>query len=514
MEYIFKQSKFWFGYSTITQNYKNYCDWLERVRSISNPEERMREAYNAALHATWEHAGIFCSPQLEQLFLELAGYVGGHCSAQHKPRSVLHVYSYVFQFGGHTRVCERWIKGAPDNEQHSVLVLQHNDMTENLQNAVYEHNGQIYDLSQTESYLKKAKRLREIASDYEKIILYTGENEGLVISAFGVPEFTRPVIYYNQADHHLWLGTCVADVVADIRKNRFTPTKRFVDRYCYLGIPMDDSISVLIKSWDKQTIRKELGMPMDKFICISTGSEWKYSEIGTYSFRYFVENLSCYDICVYIIGVKSLDWLKSQKRAKDNIYVLDYVLNREMFYKYLFAADCYIDSFPMGGGTARSDATQLGLPVLGLTISSQDDFLLGKTPFEKLGVYYTERELKNAILHYKENKNDLNRLSEMQMSELEDENGDKAWQERLHNVYRMLPMTHSIYPIDEKDKPIADDLAVCLDSIYAEPRRPYTRKKRIRLFCWKLIRNIVYLNAKRIKMLYRWNRENKSYNNE
>jgi hypothetical protein len=281
----------------------------------------------------------------------------------------LHVITTCYISGGHTRVVERWINNCPDNEKHSIILLdqQDNDIPEKLIKAVQPKNGCFTSLTDS-NYINKALTLRETAQDYEYIILHTHMDDPVPILAFGRNDFTRPVIFFNHADHCFWLGVSIADIVAELRSfgEELSQKRRQIKRNYCLNIPinMPDDIKT-----DKIEARKKLNFSVDKKIILSMGAADKYLPFGKYNFvKMVLKILNRNENTIFVvIGPDSTDkiWKNAVKNSNGRLIPVGIIPNTDVN-TYINAADLYIESFPISSFTALLDVAVTGIPILSL----------------------------------------------------------------------------------------------------------------------------------------------------
>lgn len=326
----------------------------------------------------YHNTGYYVSSVLEKFFVDFAQSIKVDLSdIQYKKNSILHVLTCGYKTGGHTRVIERWIENAPANQIHSVIQLKPNRSNLiALENSVKSKNGEFVSLDNSLSVREKAIELRKMAMQYEYIILHTHMEDPIATIAFGSNDFTRPVLLYNHASHHPWIGKSIADLVLDIEKDDpVTKEKRGITNTYFLGVPaMEISMNVP----NKKEIREKLGLPTNKKIIVTCGSAARYVSIqGRHFLDYLIEIMDDHTCC-YVIGVKpkNREWKSRIKKSGKDIKLLGYINFNEGFLDYLKSADLYLDSYPLCGGTATIDAISSGTPILSLkSVYPQFDYL-------------------------------------------------------------------------------------------------------------------------------------------
>lgn len=306
-------------------------------------------------------SGIYSSKVIEQYFINIATKLKiKNKSDIYIKNTVLMVMSEAYEYGGHTRVVERWVE-ADKSRKYSLVFTRMNkkNIPDRLIKAIYRSGGKVFYLSG--DYKNKAITLSSISSRFEWIILHVHMDDYLPILAYGTTEFRRPIYLYNHADHLFWLGVSIADCVIELRtfgmllsKNKRGCTSQFK-----LGIPPDflmlkKKIKHISKSQNKNKIILSIGSP-NKFIPV----------IG-YNFLKMIDSvLSSTDGVIFIgIGVNKEDFRCSVNSSK--MFFYERVSYGEL-YSYILNADLVVDSFPLAGATTITDVVLCDIPVLSLS---------------------------------------------------------------------------------------------------------------------------------------------------
>ena len=289
--------------------------------------------------------------------------------------------------GGHTRVVENWIDFEAGNQTHSLLLTSQvpgmeirNELSKNIDKA----SGRLYILK-NESLISKALKLREIASQYETVVLHTHMYDVVPTIAFGVEEFKRPILFYNHADHVFWLGIGVSDVVIDISTigNEISSIKRGLNDCVILPIP----VNIPMRNSDRASCKNRLNIPYDKKIILSVGSPFKYRPTDEFDFPKMAQSLVSFsdDYVFCIVGPSGGEsWWKSiLYHSQSKIITMGWVPH-EGLSDYYSSADLYIDGFPVGGATACIEAIASGIPLI--TVDN------GLTQFDFAKHYQVEKD--------------------------------------------------------------------------------------------------------------------------
>lgn len=366
----------------VRRNHQAYADLVERARREGDDEQRAILLSLAAQFAVRNFCGIYSDWRLEEPLVELA--------ARHEPAgepavaragSWLHVMTRCHAVGGHTRVVDRWIEGSPADEVHSLLLLgQEVPIPDWLRASVASRGGDVIDL-RGEALIPKAMELRRIAAGFERVVLHVDMHDIHPLIAFGTPRFERPVIFYNHADHLYWVGVSIADIVADMSAlgRAISVGRRGVERSARLPVPLP----VPAPPPDRAASREELGLGPDDRLILSSGTPHRFRPFGGFDFVRAMEQILERNPAarMVVLGPDPAEpmWADAAARSGGRITATGLV-ERARFRAFAAAADLYVDSFPMGSGTALLEVALMGIPIL----SIRNDHLL--TPFDVFDV--------------------------------------------------------------------------------------------------------------------------------
>lgn len=372
---------------------KSNLKYFHKLEKKLQKNPNIKNALRATNFAIKAPCSIYYSEIIEKFFIDLANKTKqipeNYNQIKIKKKHYLHVMSQSYLSGGHTRVVERWIKSANNDEMHSVILLNqknHNQIPDILRNNITSKNGKLVILNNSDSIINKANQLRNIASEYDAIILYHHMNDPIPLMSFCVKEFQRPVIIFNHAGHLFWLGRNIVDYVIDIEKgqNTITREKRGIQNTKILNMPLDNiNQETFISPAEKNRIRERLGFDKDVKIIMSMASEYKFNPIDGYNFIDMIRNVLTLnkDVIFIAIGVNNdnKEWNVVKSEFKDRIKLLGIKPNTEVK-EYLMAADLFLDSFPFNSWVSIIDAINLAkLPVLSLTTPTGNPPFLDNT---------------------------------------------------------------------------------------------------------------------------------------
>ncbi|MDB2536654.1 hypothetical protein N9X76_01360 [Alphaproteobacteria bacterium] len=447
-------------FSSISRDYRR----LERLISKaqhSSGKKRKRYADRAVKFASRSSSGILASSELEELYLEFSRSIRSpKMNADYEPSTTLHVMSKAFATGGHTRVVERWVSASEDGYHSVALTAMGTKKLPPSFRSAFEREGfKIYSLNSIWSDFKKASRLRELASRFERIVLHVHPNDTIPLLAFGVEEFQRPVVLYNHADHLFSVGFSIADLVAETRHwgRDISRDQRGITHNMVLGIPVD--VDNLNLRHNRSEYRRKLGFSEETKLIVSAGPPYKYAQFGEQEFGRVIneilnQNQSAIFICV---GPKMQDveqwedyFLDKRDRFKLKGYTLPHELN-----ELIAACDLYIDSFPAGGGTILQDVATIGVPCLVTNcVTGHLASVLGTAAYCK-----DEKELirkaKHILSHENVAKKNVDEFRDLFSIDLQ----GNSWKKKVEGMHNLLVESHKTHQLLSVIEPIVNDLA-------------------------------------------------------
>ena len=402
--------------------------------------------------------GILSSPELEKPFLDLAKTLPVFTDVQYFPNSFLHVMTQSYTIGGHTRVVERWVNNSPTEQKHSIVLLdqQQEPIPDKLRDAVRERNGELF-IFDEKLLEKRALKLRELAMNYECIVLHIHMYDPTAIVAFGTDDFTRPVIFFNHADHAYWCGSSIIDMLADLRDNDIAKKKRGIENVFTLRIPFEPDSKILAYPKSKEQSRLDLGLPLDKKIILTVGGAHKYRPFAGCEFCELVskaisslENVVCY-------GIGPTPDIGNWSEYEDRFVALGNIDYGKQYFDYLNACDVYINSIPIGGGTAMLDAIQFGKPILSYTLFEDKlgDIIKGvETTYNAQNFIYELQLILSSDVKARE-------LAEKQYNDVMRYHGE-GWKSNLERMLKLVPKKHCVQNNKMKQDTTIDDLSIMI----------------------------------------------------
>lgn len=348
----------------IKKNYRVFLNKKKRALAARTPSEQIKLIEKAAFWAAYNTCGVYASPELEAI---LCQYAQEHPTPQNitpKPNSRLHVMTTAYKTGGHTRVVDQWIANKPAEQHHDLVILNQLEghLPDHLIETVKEAGGELLLDTSSGDKMADALKLRELACHYEKVILHHHMEDATPTLAFGTPDFKRPIITFDHAEHMFWLGASVTDISAVLSPDTipFSMERRGVNAH-FLPIP-----TKVQKVRAKAQARKALDIPSDRKVLLSIGGDFRFKPSKEYNFITFCEALfkTTPNMMTIIVGVSPNNkyWQKLKAKYKDRLLLTGLVKDKDLYYDYIAAADVYVESLPIGGETTSLEVAITGTP--------------------------------------------------------------------------------------------------------------------------------------------------------
>jgi hypothetical protein len=351
--------------SEIRKN-KYFFDCLEQIFiQETNPAEKAKLAKIAFFFAVFNHPGIFSSQSIESELIKLSPAIKPELKSSFKPFSSLHVFTQCYLRGGHTRIANNWINFSPEAEKHSVILLEQENMEVPhwLKESVNRRNGDFFILDNTTDLIDKALKLREIALEYEYIILHVHMFDVISILAFGSEELKNRVILSNHAGHTFWSGISVSDCILNYDKggleHNIARRGTVNDALLPLPITLNEFPAVPLT-------KKALNLPENKKIILSIGESYKFKKSENSGNYDFIETIMKIikrvpDSVVILMGPHPSEpfWQDIFEKSKGQIRAIGPINDPDIFKSYIYHTDLFIHSFPFESPTSFYDVLLL-----------------------------------------------------------------------------------------------------------------------------------------------------------
>lgn len=351
--------------------FEGYLHLAQQSYARNNLRAAAIYASMAAQVAALRHAGFFVSPSLERLLINIGRRVTDNSNYRRKSLpinrldNVLHICTEVVEVGGHTKMLCRWIE-ADDTRTHSLALTRHRrPISKPVNAAVHKAGGKIFHLDRNiGGPLQWAKRLRQLARNYDVIILHVYGDDIIPMIAFAEPEKFPPLILLNHADHMFWLGANITDLTINLRDaaQDISIFRRGIESRRNIVVPTIVSPSVRVL--DRGKAKTALGIDPDSIVLFSAARSVKYRTLAgvTYADTHIEILNSHKNAVLLVLGADDPeDWRRAKLAVGGRIKSLPAVPDPRPYFE---AADIYVDSFPFVSSTSMMEAGGYGLPLV------------------------------------------------------------------------------------------------------------------------------------------------------
>jgi hypothetical protein len=335
----------------------------------------VRLAQVAARYAFPANIGLFASPRLERLLVEIGEKLPTvPAEAPHRsngPCNILHVLTYARPIGGDSRFVWRWIQ-EDHNNRHSIVVTAQSEVKEifnvpeDLVQAA-ENSGGFFRIlnASTTNPLEQARELRGLCQTMDLVILHLFPWDIIPILALADGCDSVKTIFINHSDHTYWVGASVAHAVVHLRRQspEFLNKRRRLhpENNIVLPIPLDYVSPTVSRAEAKHA----LGIAANTVLLLTIASPFKYEALGQVAFLDLViPVLLEYPQAILIAvgpGSKGM-WQSASIQTDGRIKPLGIQWDNKLLYT---AADIYLDSVPFSSITSLLEAGSHGAALLG-----------------------------------------------------------------------------------------------------------------------------------------------------
>lgn len=336
---------------------------LKLAHGERDPQQKLHLLTNLSFFLSNNVAGFASHTQIEELIEQLAqelrpdtDLLGDNIPAR---GSYLHVVTSVASSGGHTAVLQNLITNrARFGEQHTVVALdQDGAVPEQFLAGLPEAERSFIDLSQLSIPEKLAEALR-LASKCERMIFYPHMHDAMAALIAAIIRGHRTIYFYNHADHLYWVGSRFCDCLLEMSSDglAFSKSQRLARDHALLPIPLAQP-DIERRSQDQAAL--------SDFRVLTIGDGYRFASTpGEYTYRCFIRSLLAKrpNFTFVIIGFQQAEmWGELWNHPR---VIFPGRLGRQELNQYYSGCDLYVDSFPLGGGTATLVALAAGIPAL------------------------------------------------------------------------------------------------------------------------------------------------------
>ncbi|MDH2416927.1 glycosyltransferase [Nocardioides sp. CER19] len=337
-------------------------------RLAAGDAEGVLHVATTAAHLAWMMpVGRLADPRLEGLVARAvrgdapAPEVGG----ERGTGRVLHVLTEAYHLGGHSRLAWRWIERDGRPADVAITAPLRAELPPALPAAVAASGGTVHVVARPgDTLLDRARALAGLMARADTVVLHTHPYDVVALAAAQLGPVRPPIVTQNHVDHAYWLGLSVSDVVVNHRATgaRLCVESRGVpqDRLRLLPLPVEPPAGPN----DRGPVRTAMRLGPDTPVAVCVGTTAKLSPMFGVSFAEVLDKVlaAVPELVVLVVGPGDAEpWPALAARYPGRLVPLGRV---DELGRLFAAADVYLDSYPVSGGTAVLEAAASGLPVL------------------------------------------------------------------------------------------------------------------------------------------------------
>ena len=369
----------------LANNFAEYESYVLKAQEyLDQGDLQTAAAYCAiASHvATQNHCGIFWSPRAEKVLNEIGRRLEPPGPARPRPKEIkriLQVCTQVSAVGGHTKMLCQWVRADKDRE-HTLVLTEHRGPSPQFVHDVFEASGgrKVEKLNhKPSSQIDWALRLREIAKDFDLVILHTHCEDIVPLIAFADPSKHPPVLVLNHADHLFWYGPSIAHLNINLRDAAQDISAGRRGIAAERNILMPTLAEGIVRTRSRDEAKRELGLDPDTILMVSAARRAKYRTMGGVTYAdIHADVLRKYEnVTLITVGAgQHDDWAPVQAEVGDRLRSIAETPNPKVYFE---AADIYVDSFPFVSSTSLMEAAGYGTPLVTIFTYPQDARIFG-----------------------------------------------------------------------------------------------------------------------------------------
>ncbi len=362
--------------------YDGYVKQAEALLAEGDPQTAAAYCAIASHVATQNHCGIFWAPRLEKVLNSIGRQLEPEAPVRPRPseiKRILQVCTQVSAVGGHTKMLCQWVRADKDRE-HTLVLTEHRGPTPGFVHEVFEASGgnKVEQLNhRPSSQIDWALRLREIAKDFDLVILHTHCEDIVPVIAFADPTKHPPVLVLNHADHLFWFGSSVCHLNINLRdaaqdlaigRRGIAPER---------NILMPTLAEGIVRTRSREEAKRELGIDPDTVLMVSAARRAKYRTMGGVTYAdIHADVLKRHENAMLItVGAgEHADWAPVQAELNGRLLSIAETPNPKIYFE---AADIYVDSFPFVSSTSLMEAAGYGTPLVTIFTYPQEARIFG-----------------------------------------------------------------------------------------------------------------------------------------
>gem|GEM_PF-1172369 len=342
-----------------------FLDFVHTTLAYLSTKQEINEAFALGEWLAtylWENiSGIYRLDELEEILAaKLDGDFNRWTPTTAPGSGELHVATELYRSGGHTPIAANLIESAP---AASDVLLTRMTNVEMAAEVLGVPQDRIHTVGDIRDAILRVKSMVDIMVQYDRVILHVHPDDVTCAVAVRFAKRFRPAIqvgFINHADHAFSAGIGIADRVFEIstygwglRQARRTETTS-----SFIGLPI------------KKPVQQDHAPPIATSVTFMTGAPaFKFRPRLGMALPPVLGRLLDEQprSRLIVVGPKATDWWWLQVRVTHFRRVrFSRVVPKVKYRSILDRCTVYINSYPIGGGTAFPEALMSGCSVAGL----------------------------------------------------------------------------------------------------------------------------------------------------
>ena len=279
--------------------------------------------------------------------------------------STLHVASELYRIGGHSRVLVKWIQRDRSSCHRVVLTNQSGSLPAFVLKSLDANGVEVICLDVRDSFAVRAGLLRVLASECDRVVLHTHQEDVIPVLAFAAPG-GPPVAMFNHAHFSFCLCATIADITintfeyfSQVSRSRRQARRTFV-------LPLTTAVEPLsMDEVDKAAALRQIAMAGDMPVMMTIASEKYFRPANGYDFFKTAHRLLSANPRAHLlmVGVReSTQFVPRYLKGNTHVHFIGPVDDPRPYFR---ASDVCLESFPMPslGALVESVAEGEAFPV-------------------------------------------------------------------------------------------------------------------------------------------------------
>jgi O-antigen biosynthesis protein len=330
-------------------------------------EAALNYAQQLAGFAWLNSCGLFVSTELEIILSDLGRSLPRYpkVASAAGERKVLLVMSSAHGVGGHSRIAWRWVRNDVGSRVTVVLTAQDGVAVPQSLSDLQVQGYMDLVLLDGSRRMDRALQLRELAMQFDCVVLLTHPNDALALVALGSVADAPPIIFMDHAGHAFWLGLTISSIVLSMSAMCLESRRGVPRRHIgWAPLPID---TVRLDREGKFDIRESLRIPPNAPLLLTVGTAYKYWPIQGQSMASVMAPVLAAQpqahLVVVGVALPTPFWDGLQRASEGRVHFVGYVSEEDLT-AYYQACDIFVDSFPFSSPTALFEAAAVGKPVV------------------------------------------------------------------------------------------------------------------------------------------------------